>query len=33
LSSMPRAGVALGVGGIEQLEDAPEYSDTQSTEE
>ena len=33
LSSMPSAGVALGVGGIEQLEDAPEYSDTQRTEE
>jgi gentisate 1,2-dioxygenase len=29
LSSMPSAGVALGLGGIEQLEDAPEYSDTQ----
>jgi hypothetical protein len=29
LSSMPSAGVALGLGGIEQLEDAPEYADTQ----
>jgi quercetin dioxygenase-like cupin family protein len=27
LSSMPSAGVALGLGGIEQLEDAPEYVD------
>ena len=25
LSSMPSVGVALGLGGIEQLEDAPEY--------
>jgi gentisate 1,2-dioxygenase len=29
LSSMPSIGVALGVGGIEQLEDAPEFADTQ----
>jgi gentisate 1,2-dioxygenase len=27
LSSMPSVGVGLGLGGIEQLEDAPEYSD------
>jgi hypothetical protein len=27
LSSMPSVGVALGLGGIEQLEDAPEYLD------
>ena len=33
LSSMPSAGVALGLGGIEQLEDAPEYSNTQHTED
>ena len=32
LSSMPSAGVALGLGGIEQLEDAPEYADTQRGE-
>ena len=27
LSSMPSVGVGLGLGGIEQLEDAPEYED------
>ena len=32
LSSMPSVGVALGLGGIEQLEDAPEYSDSQRAE-
>jgi gentisate 1,2-dioxygenase len=32
LSSMPSAGVALGVGGIEQLEDAPEFADMQCAE-
>ena len=32
LSSMPSAGVALGLGGILQLEDAPEYADTQCEE-
>jgi hypothetical protein len=32
LLSMPSAGVALGLGGIEQLEDAPEYADTQCEE-
>jgi gentisate 1,2-dioxygenase len=26
LSSMPSVGVDLGLGGIEQLEDAPEYT-------
>ena len=26
LSSMPSVGVALGLGGIEQLEDAPEFA-------
>ena len=31
LSSMPSVGVALGLGGIEQLEDAPEYLDSQHT--
>ena len=29
LSSMPSVGVALGLGGIEQLEDAPEYDDAE----
>ena len=28
LSSMPSVGVGLGVGGIEQLEDAPEFVDS-----
>jgi len=32
LSSMPSVGVALGLGGIEQLEDAPEYQDSEKTE-
>jgi quercetin dioxygenase-like cupin family protein len=32
LSSMPSVGVALGLGGIEQLEDAPEYEDLPPTE-
>ena len=29
LSSMPSVGVALGMGGIEQLEDAPEFDEMQ----
>ena len=29
LSSMPSLGVGLGLGGIEQLEDAPEYLDSE----
>jgi len=32
LSSMPSVGVGLGLGGIEQLEDAPEYPDSKSVE-
>jgi gentisate 1,2-dioxygenase len=30
LSSMPSVGVGLGLGGIEQLEDAPEYASMQA---
>ena len=29
LSSMPSVGTDLGLGGIEQLEDAPEYLDSE----
>jgi hypothetical protein len=32
LSSMSSVGVGLGLGGIEQLEDAPAYSDSKSVE-
>jgi gentisate 1,2-dioxygenase len=32
LSSMPSVGVGLGLGGIEQLEDAPEYPDSKNVE-
>src|SRR5581483_7887324 len=32
LSSRASVGVGLGLGGIEQLEDAPEYSDSKSVE-
>ena len=32
LSSMPSVGVGLGVGGIEQLEDAPEFVDSERME-
>ena len=33
LSSMPSVGVGLGLGGIEQLEDAPEFADSGNTQE